>query len=137
MEAIYESSLQVVIQFVYLSRLGEFGKNSNRNSSRLIKASLLFSLWSICSKVISEDKQLLLDKYKKFCVFTDYNILITICRYLWRIFEITSRLFILGFVWSIMGGLTFNIFVFIDVIFLFIVGIVFTEFNWKTQLSVK
>ena len=64
MEAVFESSLQCIIQFVYLVRLNQFGRSNI--SSNIIKISFIFSLWSIISKTITEDKQKLRKEYLQF-----------------------------------------------------------------------
>ena len=108
MEAIYESSFQCIIQFVFLLRTDSFGNNK----SVLIKISFIFSIWSIISKAISDDKQLLKEEYKRFT----YDIVKTMTRYLWRIFEVGDRIIIIGFCWAVMGGLSCSIVLVIDII---------------------
>ena len=182
MEAVLESTPQSLIQLVYLVKTGAFNANNI-----LFLVSLLSSLWSIISKLISDDKAIIVDDAKnlnvkmKCHVFTDivlgllsmilWAIVIIICcpcivclgmysmlnyeggyenkdnlydygafemfndlvgylrikafsdqwkstrsfswlyifRVIWRILDVTSRLFSMVLIWLIIGGLSLGI----------------------------
>eukprot|EP01083_Nonionella_stella_P047776 127895_1 len=74
LEACLESSPQALIQLIYLSRTNTF------TSSELVVISLVSSLWSIVSKLASDDKVTVIERAKRVNFkFKPIKILIDIC----------------------------------------------------------
>ena len=112
LEAVFESSIQSVIQFSFLIKIGAL----SNGGSYVIVISLFFSMWSIISKSISEDKTVIEEKYRTF----SYDYKISIMRYTWRMMEVSSRIIILSLIWVVCGGYALILLIIIDFIVIMI-----------------
>eukprot|EP01083_Nonionella_stella_P204964 746817_1 len=111
LEATLESSPQALIQLIYLIKTNTF------TSSYLVLISFISSILCIVSKLVSDDKIIVISKAKHFNGFSSWYVL----RVLWRFLDITSNICIMTLIWIAMGGvaLTFKVAV-ESVAFLFI-----------------
>eukprot|EP01084_Bolivina_argentea_P281213 481109_1 len=104
LEASFESTPQALIQTIYLLKTQSF------TSSPIILVSLIASLWTIISKIASDDKSIVkrkarnlnfADERYKTCKCVSW---LYVCRILWRIFDVSSRIFICSAIWLSLGG---------------------------------
>eukprot|EP01083_Nonionella_stella_P021578 59810_1 len=111
LEAAFESTPQALLQTIFLVKTQTF------SSSPVVVASLMFSLWSIISKITSDDKVIAIQHAKHLsihlksckscspsCVSWTF-----ILRYLWRIGDVSSRILIVTLLWLVLGGAALSI----------------------------
>ena len=110
LEASIESFPQCVIQLYFL--ISE-GSNANDSSIEIIYLSLLFSIWNISSKMISEDKVYFMQEWqsldfqlKPFSLNVRY-----IGRFIFRMIDFVDRLLLLVLTWTVLGGVTVLIYI--------------------------
>ena len=86
LESIFEATPQAIVQFVYLARVDAFGSEG----ASIITFSFILSTSSIMLKAIADDKLVLQPKYLEWKgkIAVPY-----ILRYVFRILEISGRLF--------------------------------------------
>eukprot|EP01083_Nonionella_stella_P215162 774642_1 len=104
LEAALESSPQTVIQLVFLIKTG------SPNSSFLITISLLSSFWSIISKVMSDDKMVVVENAQSF-VRTSKSFYepcpcnsLYVFRVIWRVFDVSNHILVMSLLWIAVGG---------------------------------
>ena len=106
LEAILEASPQALIQLFYLIKTRTIGSDA----SNVVYFSLGWSLWSIASKAISEDKIAFKEQFQKssvkckqlpsyFCLRKGY-----LTRWVFRIIDVLYRVSVLILIWLILGG---------------------------------
>eukprot|EP01084_Bolivina_argentea_P304872 526608_1 len=106
LEAVFESAPQALIQTIFLVKTETFQHNP------IIVASLVFSLWSIVSKIISDDRGIAIITAKhanfvcasrkfKSCSCISWQFM---ARYIWRILDVSSRILIASLLWVVLGG---------------------------------
>eukprot|EP01083_Nonionella_stella_P297353 1009844_1 len=116
LESALESSPQTVVQLVFLLKTGASDTNF------LITLSLLSSFWTIISKIVSDDKEVVIDKAKRFqrnrrgepqpMYFV---------RIIWRVLDVSSHIVLMALLWISVGGLYVAIQVGVEfVVFLYI-----------------
>ena len=91
MEAILESSPQIVIQLFYIIK--------TNSASLIVYISLIWSLYTIASKAIAEDKLHFKKEYQSWHNCKNY-----FKRVLYRMADITYRVSIILLIWLILGG---------------------------------
>eukprot|EP01084_Bolivina_argentea_P240547 404081_1 len=114
LEAAFESSPQALIQMVYLVKTGSFGASLD------VVLSLILSLMCIISKIISDDKVISVKEAKRILNIPkptvdnsqSFQIQLMcsriswkyICRYIWRILDVSSKILITSLLWLALGG---------------------------------
>eukprot|EP01083_Nonionella_stella_P208418 756365_1 len=106
LEATFESTPQALIQTIFLVKAGSVG------DSYIVIFSVVMSLWTIISKIVSDDRIISVltarrlslqfaayDCKKCACISWTF-----VCRYIWRILDVSSRIFICSLVWLFIGG---------------------------------
>ena len=129
-EGIFESMPQVLLQSIFLLRSYNTPLSQDSNIL-LIVASLIASILSISTKMISQDGNLLSRdgiliaknngcKIKLICIDNkcscNGNNLYFI-RVFWRIFTILNRFIILSLIWTVLGGISFSIYIGISILY--------------------
>eukprot|EP01084_Bolivina_argentea_P136849 241039_1 len=131
LEASFESGPQLLISSAYILKAST---SDSQPITPLIIISLLISLWSITSRVVTDDKALFFAadeevrkswttigfKYNK-CPCLNLKYLLRVI--IWRFFEITNRVFIAILIWINMGGLSLSIILGFEFIFCLIQSI--------------
>eukprot|EP01084_Bolivina_argentea_P301829 520831_1 len=117
LEGVFESGPQIFISLVYLIKIQE--------SDPIVWISIITSLWTISSRVNSDDKFIVKEEYKnpeysKSCPFVNTRY---VFRVISRFLEITNRVVMLCLVWIVIGGFTMGIILFIEVAIVFILSI--------------
>eukprot|EP01084_Bolivina_argentea_P309848 536000_1 len=122
LEAVFESAPQILLGMGYILKQSG-GKQS---IDIIVIISVLFSLWSLTSKVTSDDKILFDDvfhstefqaldvRFKKHLCFMQFNYKYLVRVILWRFFEIMSRVLLLMLLWINIGGMALFIILFIE-----------------------
>ena len=122
LEATWESSIQLLVAIVYLSKTGlQFN---------LIFVSSLFSLFSLTSRITSDDKAIFEQRMQNL----ELNIKIKnikkgnfndICNpwyfvrvFMWRLLEVTTRMFLCTLMWINLGGFALTIILMIEFVYL-------------------
>eukprot|EP01084_Bolivina_argentea_P122265 216670_1 len=109
LEATFESAPQITISVLFILKT-----INTSNVDSIVLISTISSLWTLTSRVTSDDKTLLQKHWKSI----EFDILqfprICNVRYLfrvifWRFFEITSRVFLLCIFWIVVGGFALTI----------------------------
>ena len=117
LEATFESAPQILIAVLFIVK--------TETADALVLISTISSLWTLTSRVTSDDKQLLKDDWKKidfnikkcpFCLNHRYLFRV-IC---WRFCEITSRVFLLVLIWIVIGGFALIIIMAVELLCAFI-----------------
>eukprot|EP01084_Bolivina_argentea_P148558 259681_1 len=120
LEAVFESSPQALIQTIFLIKTKSF------SGSPVIVISLCFSLLTIISKIISDDRIIsvvgarYISFNKRFCSCSCISWLYLI-RYLWRIFDVSTRIFIASLIWLGLGGYYLFISLIIETVILLVI----------------
>eukprot|EP01083_Nonionella_stella_P141912 438103_1 len=106
LEATFESTPQALIQTIFLVKVG------SSSDSFVVVFSVVMSLCTIISKIVSDDRiisnlsasrlslQFVAYDCKK-CACISWSF---VCRYIWRILDVSSRIFICSLLWLSMGG---------------------------------
>eukprot|EP01083_Nonionella_stella_P224632 799474_1 len=106
LEATFESTPQALIQTIFLVKVG------SSSDSFVVVFSVVMSLCTIISKIVSDDRiisnlsasrlslQFVAYDCKK-CACISWSF---VCRYIWRILDVSSRIFICSLLWLFMGG---------------------------------
>eukprot|EP01084_Bolivina_argentea_P137849 242784_1 len=122
LEATFESAPQIMISMVVILK----SSRSNESLSEIILISTIFSLWSLASRVISDDKlifhkdwQSINFSYKK-CPIINYRYLI---RATFRFLEITNKICLWSLLWINIGGFALCIVVGVETFYLLILCI--------------
>eukprot|EP01084_Bolivina_argentea_P047435 87409_1 len=136
LEATFESSPQIAISTVFILK----SSGNNAVISPIIIVSICFSLWSLISRVISDDKKLFaaswqsldfdrseLSRCSELCRCSVYcdeiKIPLINIRFLWRLFwrslEISNRVFVCTLLWINIGG--FGLIIIISIEFIWCV----------------
>eukprot|EP01084_Bolivina_argentea_P066460 121139_1 len=130
LEATFESTPQALIQLLYLVKTNTF------SSSYLVVISFLSSLICIISKLVSDDKSIVIIKAKKLnfkferkCISLFYML-----RFIWRIFDISSQIFLMTLIWIAMGGVILTIKVVIESFLLLVICI--TTKQWELLFAI-
>ncbi len=125
-EATFESSPQIVISTVFIMK--------STGSSPIIVVSLCFSLWSLISRVVSDDKKQFKEEWQSLefekgeccrckcvCDPDDAEIPIINVRFLyrllWRLLEITNRIFVATMIWLSIGGFGLTIIICAELVY--------------------
>merc|ERR1712228_223128 len=101
-------------------------KSTQSQISPIIIVSILFSLWSLTSRVVSDDKTMFENKWKdvqfsfKKCPIINPRYLL---RTFWRFLEITNRIFVCTLIWINLGGLALFTILIIEFFYCFILCI--------------
>eukprot|EP01083_Nonionella_stella_P106237 306279_1 len=130
LEAVFEATPQALIQTIFLVKSGSFENN------QIVVVSLVFSLWSIVSKIVSDDRIMSISeaKYAAYkwrqstncrCVSWSF-----IARYIWRVFDVSSRIFISSLFWLVLGGTYLSIAVVCDCIVILIICAISGRFEF-------
>eukprot|EP01084_Bolivina_argentea_P207659 354257_1 len=134
LEAAFESAPQALIQTIFLVKTGSFSANG------IIVISLIFSLWSIISKIMSDDRVISISEAKHMqpsfkgiktfsCISWSFLI-----RYLWRIFDVSSRILIASLLWIVLGGVQLSFIIAIEVVVTLVLCL--CTKRWEFLLSV-
>ena len=86
---------QALLQLFYVLKIKSFGSKV----SGIVYLSLIWSLWTISSKSISEDKSYFKKKYRSITKSKWYIVIV-----LYRMMDVTYRISVLLLVWLILGG---------------------------------
>eukprot|EP01084_Bolivina_argentea_P032722 60588_1 len=132
LEAVFESSPQIILSLGFI--LKSIGAGTTETVSPMIIISVFASLWSLASKVASDDKEIFderkekewrsLDvKFKKsiICVRCNFQYILRVI--FWRLLEISSRICIATLLWINCGGMAFFIVIFAEMIMCLIISI--------------
>eukprot|EP01084_Bolivina_argentea_P154090 268642_1 len=131
LEATFESGPQLLISSAYILKAST---NDSQQITVLIIISVLFSLWSITSRVTADDKVMFNQMKKKDSVlWTDISFKYNKCpcinlRYvlrviIWRFLEVTNRVFICILIWINLGGFALSLILGIEAIWLLVLSI--------------
>eukprot|EP01084_Bolivina_argentea_P128795 227582_1 len=116
LEAIFESSPQILISVVFLI------KSTTSEISTVVIISLISSFWTLTARVASDDKTMFGDVWKSPTVNKCINGLWFVRVVMWRFLEISTRIILLTLVWITMGGMSIFIILGIECIYLIIVS---------------
>ena len=122
LEATWESSIQLLVAIVYLSKTGlQFN---------LIFVSSLFSLFSLTSRITSDDKAIFEQRMQNLNLnvkmknikkgnFNDMcNPWYFVRVFMWRLLEVTTRMFLCSLVWINLGGFALTIILVMEFVYL-------------------
>eukprot|EP01084_Bolivina_argentea_P277183 473148_1 len=125
LESCFESSPQIILSMGYILKSAADG----HNIAPIFVISTAFSLWSLTSKVASDDR-ILFDgytqfrdlgfKFKKKCCCINFNWQYLFRVIVWRYFEISSRVCLCVLLWINIGGLALVVILGIELIICFI-----------------
>ena len=104
-------------------------------SLMLVLFSLLWSVWSIVSKKVADDRIIFKStfatlKLRGICDMNVYYIL----RVFWRLMDITLRIFIMCLIWLLMGGFTVGFIICVEFLFLIALSIYYNSFTFMEGL---
>eukprot|EP01084_Bolivina_argentea_P026330 48955_1 len=123
LEAILESAPQILLNMIVILKFTEEGIHP----SSIVLVSLLFSLWSLVSRVIADDKLIFKEEwvslefeYDKCPIVNKYYVF----RSLFRWFEISNRICIWTLCWVSLGGFALSIIIGFECIYLVILCII-------------
>ena len=110
MEASLESAPQLILQLVYLVKYASISNGQNTPST-IVAFGLFFSVYKLGMTVMGADKNCVVKEAKSFTKSYKYYV-----RFLFRICELGSRVFMYVLIWSVFGGFVFGIIVLIHFI---------------------
>ena len=121
-EAIFESGPQIILSMGWILKASLDGAEI----SQIIVISTIFSLWSLTSKVASDDKMLFDDygtefisadfKFKDKFPFIYFHWQYFVRVIFWRFLEITGRINLCVLIWINVGGLSLSIILSIEIL---------------------
>ena len=107
LEGTFESGPQILISILFITKTYD----PNVGIDPIILISAISSIWTLTSRVTSDDKLILHDEWKssllpdaKFPYINHLNWRYFVRVIFWRFFEISSRVFILALFWVAVGG---------------------------------
>ena len=107
LEGTFESAPQILISILFITKT----YNPGTGVDPIILISVISSIWTVTSRVTSDDKLILKPEWKsifldgyKFPYIHHLNKLYFVRVIFWRLFEISSRVFILVLFWISVGG---------------------------------
>eukprot|EP01083_Nonionella_stella_P073054 197275_1 len=118
LEGTFESGPQIFISLVFLIKSKEF--------DGIVFTSLLFSFWSLTSRIISEDKNSVKDKWKepefnyKKCPIVNKQYMI---RVVFRYVEIMSHIALFALLWVSLGGFAVGIIIGMELLVVLVISI--------------
>ena len=115
-EAILESAPQLLVSSAFIIKTDTY--------STIILLSLLTSFWTLTSRVVADDKQMLSKEWKEFEFLKEYKIT-SLFNYkyiirviFWRFLEISSRVTLICLIWINLGGFAVIIIIWLEIIYL-------------------
>eukprot|EP01083_Nonionella_stella_P140444 430713_1 len=112
LEGTFESGPQILISLLFITKT----YNPDTPPDPIILISAISSIWTLTSRVVSDDKLLLKDEWKsaflegnKFPWINHLNWRYVVRVLCWRFCEISSRVFILVLLWVAVGGFSLAI----------------------------
>eukprot|EP01083_Nonionella_stella_P271310 919297_1 len=119
LEATFESAPQIMLTMVFMLKSAE----TNTKISAVFILSTLFSLWSLSSRVISDDSIMFKEDWNglniacKHCPILNLKY---IYRMIWRLLEITNRVCVWCLLWVGLSGIAISIIIAFELIYLLI-----------------
>eukprot|EP01084_Bolivina_argentea_P055346 101480_1 len=108
MEGVLESTPQSILQLIFIWKI-------QKEPNYLVIISLIFSLISLSSRFSADDTKLFNQRDTKlYCYYA--------MRKLWRMLDVTSRIFILSTIWISVGGYFLSIYLFFEFVVLLIIS---------------
>eukprot|EP01084_Bolivina_argentea_P055348 101483_1 len=108
MEGVLESTPQSILQLIFIWKI-------QKEPNYLVIISLIFSLISLSSRFSADDQKLFKQRDTKF--YSYYAM-----RKLWRMLDVTSRIFMLTTIWVSVGGYFLSIYLFLEFLVLLIIS---------------
>eukprot|EP01083_Nonionella_stella_P289598 985504_1 len=123
LEATFESAPQILLSIVFILK----STDAFAEVSPIVRISLIFSIFTLCNRVIWDDEMMVRQSWKSLefhydeCPMVNWRYLL---RAVWRCLEITNRICLWVLTWNVYGGLVLFVILLSEFVYLLILCVI-------------